>query len=288
MINKIEKSNSIYNLIAGATTIIIIIAIWWLLAETTFKRTGIVPTPLETVKVIVSQAQTPVFATAILRTLRNSIISFALAFTVASIFAVISTNLHIIDGFLRPIVTVLRAMPTMALIIILLLLVGSKLLPIVVAFLVVFPMSYENMRAALKNTDVRLIEMAKVFKISKVRKLLGIYIPTILPYAFASIVSGFGLNIKVIIAAEIMGLPTMSIGYKIMTAKQGFDFAVTFAWLVIAVALSYCCETFLRKIGKISMPWKYNDLNNLKSATKRISKVFVNLLGKKKRSNDKV
>jgi len=99
--------------------------------------------------------------------------------------------------------------------------------------------------------------MAKVFKIPKWRQITGIYLPAMLPFVFSSIIAGFGLNIKVVISAEVMGLPSMSIGHLILSARQGFNFSVSFAWLVIAVILSLVCESILRLIGRLCMPYKY-------------------------------
>ncbi|MDR2266265.1 MAG: ABC transporter permease subunit, partial [Christensenellaceae bacterium] len=193
-----------------------ILLIWWILSETLFKRFGIIPSPIQTFKIIFSEMAKPVFSKAINATLGRSILSFFIAFAGACIFAMLSVRFESLKHFLRPIVTLFRIMPTMALILILLLVVGSKILPIAIAFLVVFPLTYENMRQALSCIDVNLLKMARVFNVSKIRQVFDIYIPAILPYLFACIISGFGLNIKVVIAAEIMGLPTESIGYFIL------------------------------------------------------------------------
>jgi len=93
---------------------------------------------------------------------------------------------------------------------------------------------------------------------------MGIYIPAMLPFVFSSIIAGFGLNIKVVISAEVMGLPSMSIGYLILSARQGFNFGVSFAWLVIAVVLSLICECILRLIKRLCMPYKYPDSKIIK------------------------
>jgi len=144
------------------------------------------------------------------------------------------------------------------------------MLPTVVAFLVVFPLCYENMRTAINETDKKLITMAKVFRIPKWRQVTGIYIPAMLPFVFSSIIAGFGLNIKVVISAEVMGLPAMSIGHLILSARQGFNFGVSFAWLVIAVVLSLVCENILRMTGRLCMPYKYPDSKIIKRLAARM------------------
>jgi NitT/TauT family transport system permease protein len=161
-------------------------------------------------------------------------------------------------------------MPTIALILILLLTVGSAMLPIVVSFLVVFPLCYQNMHTAVSEIDKKLILMAKVFKVPAARQISGIYLPAMLPYIFSSVIAGFGLNIKVVISAEVMGLPSMSIGYLILSAKQGFNFGLSFAWLVIAVVVSLICEVALYGISRLCMPYRYPDLKIIKKAIRKV------------------
>jgi len=235
----------------------IIIALWWILSETSHKQTGIIPTPLDTLRIIVEEMRKDSFLKAIFSTLERSLISFIISFFFASLLAVITHFKKVIGKLLNPFIVLCRSMPTLALILILLLVVGSEMLPTVVAFLVVFPLCFENMSAAIAETDNKLITMAKVFKIPRWRQITGIYVPSMLPYVFSSIIAGFGLNIKVVISAEVMGLPSMSVGYLILQAKQSFSFGVSFAWLVIAVILSLVCETVLRMIGRLCMPYKY-------------------------------
>jgi NitT/TauT family transport system permease protein len=237
----------------------IILALWWILAETRFQQTGIIPTPAATLRIIGEEMRKDSFFAAIFSTLERSLISFLVSFALAGVLAALTHITKFIGAMLGPLIVLCRSMPTMALILILLLVVGSDLLPIVVAFLVVFPLCYENMRAAITEVDRKLLRMAKVFKMPRWRQITGIYIPAMLPFVFSSVIAGFGLNIKVVISAEVMGLPAMSIGHLILSARQGFDFGVSFAWLVLAVILSLICETILRLISRLCMPYRYPD-----------------------------
>lgn len=242
----------------------IIFAVWWVLAETKFKLTGIIPTPANTLRMIGEEMQKDSFFKAIFSTLERSFISFVISFGVASVLAVFAHYHKFIGIMLNPFIVLCRSMPTMALVLILLLTVGSNILPIMVAFLVVFPLCYENVRTAIVETDRKLIVMAKVFKIPKWRQITGIYIPAMLPFVFSSVIGGFGLNIKVVISAEVMGLPSMSIGHLILSARQGFNFGISFTWLVIAVILCVYCEGILRLIRRLCMPYKYPDSKIIK------------------------
>ena len=254
----------------------IIVAVWWALAETRFKLTGIIPTPTDTLRMIGEEMRKDSFNKAIFSTLERSLVSFFVSFAAAVVLATLAHFKRFVGIMLNPFIALCRSMPTMALVLILLLTVGSNMLPTAVAFLVVFPLCYENMRAAIAETDKRLITMAKVFKIPRWRQVTGIYIPAMLPLIFSSIIGGFGLNLKVVISAEVMGLPSMSIGYLILSARQGFNFGISFVWLIIAVLLCLICEGILRLISRLCMPYKYPD-------SKMIKGFFTRLLARRNR-----
>ena len=264
--------NKYTNLLFSLISFIFIILIWWFFAATRFSETGIIPTPLATIGLIWEEARKDSFFDAIYNTLKRSFFGFALSFAAAALFASLASYKKVIGNLVNPFIVICRSMPTIALILILLLVVGSNMLPVAVSFLVVFPLCYENMRVAISEIDKKLITMAKVFKIPMWRQITGIYLPAVLPFVFSSIIAGFGLNIKVVIAAEVMGLPSISIGYQILSAKQGFDFGKSFAWLAIAVLLSLICETALKIICRLCMPYKFPDYKKIKGFVKYISK----------------
>jgi NitT/TauT family transport system permease protein len=239
-----------------AAGIALIVALWEALSSA-HSSLGIVPSPSGALSFILSEARKAVFWRAVGNTLYTSVVSFSVSFAAAALVAAASRLFRGIKLLCDPLIVVCRAMPTAAVILILLLCVNSRYVPVAVAFLVVFPLCYENLYHALETTDGRLLEMAAVFKISLSRRLLGIYLPAVVPAAFSSIRAGAGLNLKVVIAAEILGLPSVSIGYSILSAKQSFAFSAAFAWLVVAVILCFVCEAAVSVVERLCMPWQY-------------------------------
>lgn len=265
-----------------AVSLAAIIGIWWWLAETQFKTMEIIPSPLRTLGIMGKEMQSDGFFKAILSTLFMSIKSFLISFFAATILACLAYWKKFFNHLLTPFIVTIRSMPTLALVLILIMAVGADVLPIIVAFLVVFPLCYENMHTAIGSVNKDLLKMARVFKVPFYRQVSEIYAPALTPYIFSSIIAGFGLNIKVVISAEVLGLPSMSIGYAIMSANQSLNFPLAFAWLVIAVMLSLVCEVIIRIIRRFCMPWKYSD-------RKIIKRWFKKLFARKKEAiNDKV
>ena len=268
------RRNNRFGIVFSLLSFAVIVAIWWVAAETRFRLTGIIPSPARTLQLIWEEMQKDSFSAAVLSTLERSFVSFFISFAAACIVAVSAHYKKFIGSLLNPFITICRVVPTMPLILILLITVGSRMLPTVVAFLVVFPLCYENMRAAISATNSKLVMMAKVFKVPRIRQITGVYIPAMLPLIFSSIIAGFGLNLKVVISAEVMGLPAMSIGHLILFAQQGFNFGVSFAWVVIAVMLCFICECALRIAQRLCMPYEYPDLKILKKAAGLVAAKF--------------
>jgi NitT/TauT family transport system permease protein len=235
----------------------LLIAVIWEGLSSQYSALGVVPPPLATLAYIRAEAGKAVFWEAIGNTLSRSLVSFFISFAAAALLAAAAHLRRGIKLAVAPLITVCRAMPTTAVILILLLCINSRYVPVAVAFLIVFPLCYENLFYALETVDRQLLDMAAVFRIPPSRRLSGIYLPAVIPAALSSIRAGAGLNIKVVIAAEILGLPSVSIGYSILSAKQGFAFSAAFAWLVIAVFLCFLCEMAVSAVERLCMPYKY-------------------------------
>jgi NitT/TauT family transport system permease protein len=261
---KTFKDYFVYPLIS----VIVILVGWTILALVINKEIKVILNPWESFIGIINTPKKN-FWNAIWGTLSKSLISFLVSYSIAFILALISSFFKWVKRIVNPIISIFRAIPTAAIILILLLVFGTKVLAIAVAILVVLPLSYQNILSGIENIDAKLVEMATVFKVPKKEQILGIYVPGILTSLLSSVVASFGLNIKVIIAAEVMGLPTISIGYMILISKQGFEFSNAFIWLVIAVILSMISEAILTIISRLLQPSKYPDWSRLKKLFKK-------------------
>jgi ABC-type nitrate/sulfonate/bicarbonate transport system permease component len=70
---------------------------------------------------------------------------------------------------MMPFVTLTRAFPTQVLmmLIVVFLLTVEPLVPIAVAFFIIFPMAYESIHNAVNNVNRKNIEMMRIFNVSK-------------------------------------------------------------------------------------------------------------------------
>lgn len=170
------------------------------------------------------------------------VMGFIIAIFLGTLLGVLAYNLWIIEELISPIFIVMKAVPVASFVILSLLWISTKNLSILISFLMVVPIIYTNLLQGLRNTDKKLLEMAKVFHISPMRKIKAIYIPSVLPYFMSAIKVGLGFCWKAGIAAEVIGIPNGSIGERLYEAKLYLMTEELFAWTAVIVIISMIFE----------------------------------------------
>lgn len=215
----------------------------------------ILPSPIVSLKNLAALLAKTAFWQAIGGTLWRTLLSFALSYVFAIIFAVLSAGSKVLHRLLEPIITILRATPTMSIILLAIIWLKSETSPLLIGFLIVFPMCYTAVYEALINVDDRLLNMAKVYNVPKRVVVKKLYIPYIAPTLFSSAKSNISLSVKVIIAAEVLAQTAKSMGNSMQLSKIYLDTADLLAWSVAAVALSYILEGVVSLIKRLCVRW---------------------------------
>jgi NitT/TauT family transport system permease protein len=172
---------------------------------------------------------------------------YFLALLVGSVLAVGAGHYHGLEVILWPYIHAIKSVPVASFIILCLIWLSSDSLSVFIAFLMVLPIVYTNMLQGIKSTDEKLLEMAEVFRMSRLRKLKYIHLPHLKPYLLSACSVSIGLSWKAGIAAEVIGIPDGSIGEKLYEAKVYLSSADLFAWTAVIVLISVVFEKlFLR------------------------------------------
>ena len=156
--------------------------------------------------------------------------------------AALAARFRRIEELLAPLVLAMKTIPVASFIILALIWMGSKNLAVLIAFLMVFPILYTNVLSGIRATDDGLREMARVFRVTPVRRVRFIDLPQVMPYFRTGCTVGLGLCWKAGVAAEVIGMPVNSIGERLQQAKVYLDTPELFAWTVVIVCLSVGVE----------------------------------------------
>lgn len=189
-------------------------------------------------------------------TLSRFFISIVFSLILAIIFSVASYRYEVIGFLLFPFIIFLRAVPTIAIIIVVLIWSSVERVPIVVGMLILFPILYESILGGIKNVDKNLLKMSKVFKVPTKRVVRDIYIPSIYYSISSNIPSYIGLTFKVIIAGEVLSQESLSIGGEIFINKIYLESSNIFAWIIVVIVLNYLLEKGLKTINSRVCRWE--------------------------------
>ena len=215
--------------------------VWWLIA-TILNKPLLLPTPIAVIKTIGILALTGDFWLAILISLIRILLGIALALLFGVLLAMLTVKSPFCHHLFAPLLTLCKATPVASVIFLVLLWVGRDRVPLFIAFIMALPIVWSNVREGLLQTDKKLLEMAKIFKLSGRQQLISIRSPSLFPYFLAACRSAIALAWKAGIAAEVLCLPKRSIGLGIYDGKMYLETDALFAWTLVVILISALVE----------------------------------------------
>jgi NitT/TauT family transport system permease protein len=233
--NKIKKL--VYQLLATGFWVLL-----WEIASRKIDNEILLASPLQVLQTIGSQGRTLAFWQTIAFSSLHIILGFFMAVLIGSILAILSYWIGLFRELLSPLIKVVNATPVASFIILFLFWFNSANLSTYISFLMVMPIVYLNILQGLKSADEKLLQMAKVFRLSFFKKLRAIYLPAVIPYLIAAVSIGLGFAFKSGIAAEVIGIPAKSIGRRLYEAKLNLMTKEMLAWTVVIILISVIFE----------------------------------------------
>lgn len=167
---------------------------------------------------------------------------FLLSCALALLLASLAAGRPWLRDLLGPPVAVVKAVPVASFIILALVWLDAEALSLFISALMVFPPVYLNVLEGLRQTDPKLLELARVYRIPFRRRVWGVYLPQVLPYFRSAASLALGFCWKAGAAAEVIGLPEGTIGERLYTAKVYYQTPDLFAWTAVILALSAVFE----------------------------------------------
>ncbi len=227
----------------------------WLIAYYSVRNDYIIPSFSETIKSFGVCLISADFWTAFAFTVLRTVGSFAISFVFATALVASGAIFGKINAFIKPFIDVMRTLPTLAVVLILLFWTTPSVAPVVVTVLVLFPMIYAQLYAAVKGIDGGIIEMAEVYGIAKRERLTKMYLPMISPSILAQTGANISLGIKVMISAEVLAGTYESMGGLMQNARVYVDMPRLAALTLIAVLTGLCIDLCFSFTEKFTFKW---------------------------------
>ena len=217
------------------------VALWiliWAAAAAAIGNELVLTSPLSVARAFVSLFQGEGFLLIVKTSFCRIVAGFLCGLIMGAVFAAAAYRLRFVRIFLAPAVTALKTVPVAAIVILLLMCIGSERLSAVVAWIVTFPITYINLLTGLEETDQKLIEVGKVFALHPQKKLRAIYVPAVYPYLLASCKTACGMAWKAGVAAEVIAVSPFTLGERVYQSKIYLAMDEVFAWTILIVLLA--------------------------------------------------
>ena len=223
----------------------------WTAAAKLIDRELFLPGPLLVLSALSRLIASDSYLPAIGNSMANILCGYLLALLSGTLLAVISYRAEVLRAFVSLPLRIVRTIPVASFIILALLWFSSKRLALVISFLMVVPIIYENVLEGLDNTDKELLEMSYIVKMPVTKKIKLIYFPQIFPYLCAALSTGAGLAWKSGVAAEVIGISRNTIGNRLYQSKIYLDTPELFAWTLTIIFISLMSESVIKALLRL-------------------------------------
>ena len=220
--------------------VVVFLAGWHLIAV--FFTQDLLPTPPAVLAESITILSSGEFIYHMQNTLRRVLVAFVAAWFVSVGLGVWMGLSERAEKFFDMGVIIGITIPGLATAIISVMLFGLRPLTAYFAvFLVVFPMITLNFWEGVKDIDMQLVEMGKVFDFGTARTIRHVVLPQLIPYMLSAGRLALGLAWKLVVVVEFLGFGN-GIGYMLTTEYNNFNMAGVLAWTALFTVIMLLIE----------------------------------------------
>lgn len=223
----------------------------WQIAAMAINSTILLVSPIDVIKRLGELIITAEFWKSILFSAGRIMLGFFLGLIAGTALAVLSGKFRVVRAIFSPLISVMKSIPVASFTILALFWINSENLSVLVTFLICTPIVCSNMQAGIDSLDPKLEEMSKVFKIPAWRRFSRVYLSQLMPHFRSASALAIGLSWKSGAAAEVIGIPSGSIGEKLFMSKIYLETADLFAWTATVILFSLLCEKLFLLVVKL-------------------------------------
>jgi ABC-type nitrate/sulfonate/bicarbonate transport system permease component len=221
----------------GLLTLLGFFALWELLVRTGILQFEYIPAPSRVVEAGADLVGTGELQTNLGHTLQATVAGWLLATVVGVLLGALLALLRPAWVYSMASIDALRSLPIVAFVPVAVLLLGFTLrMEVIVAFYAALWPVLLNTLAGLRAVHPRLIEVARVMRVSGVRELWKLRLPAATAHIITGMRLGLGVSLVLTLVAEMVGNPA-GVGFALISASQSLQPEMMFAYIV-TVSLS--------------------------------------------------
>ena len=237
--------SKVFKSILGIFPIIIFLILWELMARMHLISGKFFLPPFSmVVSEFYNLTVSGILGKSFISSLSRVLIGFSLGTVAGIVFGILTGWNYLLDRTLSPIISLVYPIPALGWLPLLMLWLGiGEILPITIIFICsFFPILY-NTSTGIKTVDKNYIRVAKTLGASDKKILFSVVIPLALPNIFTGLRLESGMAWRVIIAAEMVAIPT-GIGALMMRAESLMRIDIIIVCLIVLAIMCFIFERF--------------------------------------------
>ena len=244
-------------LIVVFSTILLLLS--WHIGAKLLNIPVLLPSPMKTLDELIRIVNNPTFWKNVSLTLVRGGLSFIIIVSISTFLGLLSGFFPFMKSFLTPLLVICKATPVMAIILLAFIWFTSGTVPIFSAFLMGFPVMFVQVEEGVHHISHELHEVTKVYKFSRRTRFFHFHLPSMAPFLITGSKSTLSMIWKVVIAAEVLTVPSFGVGSKMSLAQVNLETAQVISWTLIAIFLTAFSDllfSFLLKETTRYRDWK--------------------------------
>ncbi len=222
----------------------------WYLAARMMDNPLLLPGPVQVLRCLGTLMLTEAFWQTVAVSIGRILLGVISAVLLGCILAVATSFSRLMEVLIAPAMTAMQATPVASFTILVLIWVNRDYVPVLICGMMVLPVVWNSVSTGIQVTDPQLLEMAKVYRLSRLQILRRIYVPSVMPFFRTACSSGLGLGWKAGIAAEVLTVPKRSIGRMIADSKLYLLTEELFASTLVVIVLSLLLQKIMLRLLK--------------------------------------
>ena len=218
---------------------ILLIPVAWQLLSWQMAQPQLIPSFPDLIRALLRLVYTPGFLVSIGTTCLRACVGLLLSLAAASITAFLLNRSEAIRFLFMPCLSLLRSVPVISFILLALIFLNPEMIPLLIAFLTMYPLLTENLLKGLMNRRDSWKMLARQFHLNAWNRLFQIYYPQLKSYLFSGLASAVGFGWRAIIMGEVLSQCVDGIGKRMKEAQVFIDVPELIAWTLVAIVLSW-------------------------------------------------
>lgn len=228
---------------------ILLIPVAWQLLSWQMAQPQLIPSFPDLIRALFRLVYSPGFLVSIGTTCLRACVGLLLSLAAASITAFLLNRSEAIRFLFMPWLSLLRSVPVISFILLALIFLNPEMIPLLIAFLTMYPLLTENLLKGLMNRRDSWKMLARQFHLNAWNRLFQINYPQLKPYLFSGLASAVGFGWRAIIMGEVLSQCVDGIGKRMKEAQVFIDVPELIAWTLVAIVLSWLTDKLISRLS---------------------------------------